>query len=93
LTPRIYVALRASILRPGAAEDSARYMTPQYSSHQPSGEAVAGYRLNRLQLLKVGVQYANRDAWTLGSDYWPSESRFALQVQLVTSLNVLSKPF
>ncbi len=93
LTPRVYLALRASILHPNAAADSTGYATPQFDSRQPSGEGVLGYRLNRLQLLKIGLQYSNRDAWRLDSDYWPGESRLAVEVQLVTSLNALSKVF
>ena len=56
-------------------------------------EFVLGYRINRLQLLKSGFTFSERNSWSLGRGYWPAEQHIGLELQLVTSLPVWSKGF
>ena len=93
ISPRVFVALRSSVEQPGGATDAYGQTTRQIDSRQETQEFVLGYRINRLQLLKTGINYVNRNGWWLGSGYNPSEHRFGLEIQLVTSLSTLSKGF
>jgi hypothetical protein len=80
-------------LIPGEAVDATHSSTPQIDSHQQVYETVFGYRINRLQLLKMGFVYSDRNEWTLGHGYWPQERTWTLECQLVTSFSALSKAF
>ncbi len=93
VSPRLFVAFRAAVQQPGGAADSLGYATPQIDAREETEEAVLGYRISRLQLLKAGFTYGDRNAWSLGQDYWPTQHRFSVQIQLVTSLNAFAKAF
>jgi hypothetical protein len=93
VSPRVFAAIRGSVQQPGGATDAAGRAASQIDARQETGEFVLGYRINRLQLLKTGFSYNNRNNWSLGNKYWPPEHRFGLEFQLVTSLDALSKGF
>jgi hypothetical protein len=93
ISPRLFAAVRSSFEQPGGATDAYGQATSQIDSRNEIEEFVLGYRINRLQLLKSGISYANRDNWRLGNVYYPGEHRFGLELQLVTSLNAFSKAF
>lgn len=93
LSPRIFAAVRSSMLRPGGATDAFGHATTQIDSHQQMQELVLGYRINRLQLLKTGISFTNRSRWSLGEGNWPQEQTVGIEIQLVTSLNLLSRGF
>jgi hypothetical protein len=93
VSPRVFAAIRASVQQPGGATDAAGRAASQIDSRQQTAEFVLGYRINRLQLLKSGFSYVNRNDWSSSNKYWPPEHRFGLEFQLVTSLNALSKGF
>ena len=79
--------------RPGSAVDAFGTATSQIDAHQELEEFVLGYRINRLQLLKSGFTFSERNEWSLGRGYWPAEQHIGLELQLVTSLPVWSKGF
>lgn len=93
VSPRVFAAFRSSVQQPGGATDAYGQTTSQIDSRQETEEFVLGYRLNRLQVLKTGINYVNRNGWWLGNGYNPAEHRFGLELQLVTSLSALSKGF
>jgi hypothetical protein len=93
LSPRVFVAVRSSVLQPGGATDASGRTTSQIDARQETEELVVGYRINRMQLLKTGASYTIRNYWALGTRDWPTERRVGLEVQLVTSLSGLSKGF
>ncbi len=93
LTPRAFVAFRAALELPGAAKDSSGHYTPQLEARQETEEAVLGYRINRMQLLKIGFENMNGNDWALGNAIWPARHTFGLEIQLVNSFNALSKAF
>jgi len=93
VSPRVFAALRSSVEQPGGATDAYGQTTGQTDSRQEIQEFVLGYRVNRLQLLKTGINYTNRSGWWLGSGYNPSEHRFGLEIQFVTSLSGFSKGY
>lgn len=93
VSPRLFAAVRSSVEQPGGATDAYGQTTGQTDSRQEIQEFVLGYRMNRLQLLKTGLNYTNRSGWWLGSGYNPSEHRFGLEFQFVTSLSGLSKAY
>jgi hypothetical protein len=94
LSPRAYGAFRTSSQQPGRASDSAKYSSAQIAARQETEELVFGYRFNRLQLLKAGLNYSHRNAVSAGEDYYSqAEHGFGAEVQLVMSLDALSRPF
>jgi hypothetical protein len=93
ISPRVFAAIRSSVQRPGGATDRYGQTASQIDARQEIEEFVVGYRINRLQLLKTGVNYGNRNGWWLDNWYYPAEHRFGLEFQLVTVLSGLSKGF
>jgi len=93
ISPRLFVAVRSNWERPGGARDANGAYTSQIDAHQETEEFVFGYRINRLQLLKTGLSFSDRNEWALGRGYWPTEHHLGLQLQLVTSFDSLSKGF
>ena len=93
LSPRIYIAFRSSGQQPGPATDFFNNSSSQIAARQETEELVWGYRLSRLQLLKAGLTYSNRNAGYWGNDYWHGEHGFGAEIQLVTSLDAISKAF
>jgi hypothetical protein len=93
VSPRFFIALRSSVEQPGGATDAYGQTAKQIDSRQETEEFVLGYRINRMQLLKTGIDYVKRGEFSLGQQYYPSEHRFGIEFQLVTSLSGLSKGF
>lgn len=93
ISPRVFVAIRSNLQRPGGAIDAFGTATSQTNAHQEIEEFVLGYRINRLQLLKVGFTFSERNEWSWRNGYLPNEQQFGLEVQLVTSFSALSKGF
>jgi hypothetical protein len=93
LSPRVFIAGRSNLEQPRGATDSRGFHTPQIAAHQIAEEIVVGYRINRMQLLKFGVTVGEQNGWTLGSSSWATERRFGLEIQMVTSLNAVSRGF
>lgn len=93
LSPRYYAAFRSSMERPGAARDGFGEGIGHFQDSRESQEFVFGYWLNHLQLLKIGIQYANWNAWSYEDDFEPARHEVGLQLQLVTSFNGLAKSF
>ena len=93
ISPRLFAAVRSTLEQPGGATDGFGAATSQIDAHREIEELGIGYRISRVELLKVGVTFSEANEWWLGSGYWPSERRVGLQVQLVTSFAALSKGF
>jgi hypothetical protein len=92
LSPRLYLAVRTSLKRPSgvaAAGDASGH----FEAREETQELVFGYWINHLQLLKAGVSYTERAAWKYEVDVSPLRQQFAIELQLVTSLNPFSKRF
>jgi hypothetical protein len=93
LSPRLYLAARTSLERPGGVADVSGDASRQFAADAETQELVFGYWINRLQLLKAGVRYTTQNAWSYEDDASPSRREFAIELQLVTSLNPFSKRF
>jgi hypothetical protein len=93
LSPHLYLAVRTSLERPGGVADVSGDASSQFAAREETQELVFGYWINHLQLLKAGVRYTARNGWSYGDDGWPSQQEFAIELQLVTSLNPFSKRF
>lgn len=93
LSPRIFVALRGAMLRPGGAADGSGMATSQIDARQNTFESALGYRINRFQVVKTGIDYSQRKEWRLGEAYWPAGSDLGFKLQLVTSFTALAKAF
>jgi hypothetical protein len=93
LSPRVYAAFRTASQQPGRATDSFKYSSTQIAARQETEELVVGYRLNHLQLLKAGLTYSHRNAASASDEYWQAENGFGAEVQLVLSLDTISRPF
>jgi hypothetical protein len=93
LSPRVYAAFRTARQQPGRATDSFKYSSTQIAARQKTEELVVGYRFNHLQLLKAGLTYSHRNAASASDEYWQAENGFGAEVQLVLSLDTISRPF
>lgn len=93
LSPRVFLAMRATAQHFGRVKDSGGESAGQFAGPQQIYELSAGYRLNRRQLLKIGGHRTNRNSWQLGDWFWPQSNQYALEAQLVTSFTAMSKAF
>jgi hypothetical protein len=93
LSPRVFIAARANALWFAAIKDVAGVSATHSTAPQQLYEFGVGYRLNRLQLLKVNAGWGRYDEWRSGAWYWPSIDHHSFEIQLVTSLMAFSKPF
>jgi hypothetical protein len=93
LSPRVYIGIRSSGQQPGPAMDFFNHYSSQIAARQETEELVWGYRLSRLQLLKAGFTYSHRNAGYWGGDYWKAEQSLGAEIQLVMSLDAISKTF
>ncbi len=93
ISPRIFIAARTS------AQDTGRVASPSGTSAnriigpEQIQEVGMGYRLNRKQLLKLGLDWTNIQSWSADREFWPGMHAYGVQLQLVTSLEGLSKTF
>jgi hypothetical protein len=93
LSPRLFVAARSNWQMPGGATDSFGTHAGQTDDHQETEEIAVGYRINRLQLLKTGFSFSQRNAWTEGSTIWAGERHYGVELEIVTSFSGISKGF
>ena len=91
LSPRFFAAVRISDQRFGRIEDSSGATASYFAGPQQTYEFTLGYRPNRQQLLKTGFAYTDQNRWAVGNWLWPRTSRYAFELQLVTSLVPVSK--
>ncbi len=90
LSPRIYLAVRASSLSSGHVRDTSGTTVNLFTSPEQLYEFALGYRPNRYQLLKIGYEWTNRQAWSTNGTYWPQERINGVEVQLVTTVTAFS---
>ncbi|HEX6546365.1 MAG TPA: hypothetical protein VF023_08670 [Bryobacteraceae bacterium] len=93
VSPRLFLAMRASALHFGRIQDSSGLNANLFAAPQQVYEVSAGYRLNRRQLLKFGAGWTNGNSWAVGNWLWPQTNRYQLEAQLVTSFTAISKAF
>jgi hypothetical protein len=93
LSPRLCLAMRVNAQRFGRVEDRSLVSASQAAGPQEVYEIAAGYRLNRQQLLKVGANWSNRDAWSVADWRWPQSEGYGFELQLVTTFTPFSKAF
>jgi hypothetical protein len=93
ITPRLFVALRTSVLDTGGVADLSGRSAERIRAPEDIQELGLGYRVNRQQLLKVGVNGAANRAWSSGRVFWPATHAYGFEVQLVTSFTALSRAF
>jgi hypothetical protein len=87
------LAFRVAALRPGKSIDGYGTATDQIDARQNTFESALGYRINRFQVLKAGIDYSRRKEWSLEEYYWPAENNLGFKLQLVTTFNALAKAF
>jgi hypothetical protein len=91
LTPRTFVAARATALEFGRVQDTSGTSANHLAAPQQAYEFAFGYRPNRHQLIKAGYEWIAR---TDSSSNPGSETRGSVfQVQLVTTLTAFSRAF
>lgn len=93
ITPRIFVAARTTTEHTGRVADLSGKTADLIRAPEDTQEIGLGYRLNRLQLLKLGVDWISNQSWTVGRAFWPAMNGYGVQLQLVTSFTGLSKAF
>ncbi len=93
LSPRTYVAVRASSIVPGGLEDTSGVEARLFMWPQQTYEFGFGYRPNRYQLLKTAYAWTNRSPWYTNNRYWPQDQANGLEIQLVTTLTAFSRAF
>jgi hypothetical protein len=93
LSPRLFLAMRATAQHFGRIQDSSGDSADQVAGPRQVYDFSVGYRLNRQQLLKFGSSWTNRNYWAVNSWVWPQSDRYSVQAQLVTSLTAVSRAF
>jgi len=93
VTPRFFLALRTSTEDTGRIADSSGRSAGQIRAPERIEEFGLGYRLNRNQLLKAGMDLAIDEPWSASREFWPGRHAYGMQVQLVTSFDGLSRTF
>ncbi|HEY7307613.1 MAG TPA: hypothetical protein VH601_26045 [Bryobacteraceae bacterium] len=93
VTPRVFVALRTTAQDTGRVADRSGRTADRIRAPENIQEIGVGYRLNREQLIKIGLDWAINRAWSAGRESWPDMHAYGVQVQLVTSLSGFSKAF
>ena len=94
LSPRTFVAARATVLDFGRVQDTSGITANHASAPQQFYEFAFGYRPNRNQLIKAGYEWINRSESTVtyGSTYNNSNVRGSVfQLQLVTTITAFSR--
>jgi hypothetical protein len=93
ITPRFFVAVRTSMEDTGRVADSSGTSAGRIRAPERIQEFGVGYRLNRDQLLKAGMDLEIDEAWSARGEFWPGTHAYGMQVQLVTTFDGLSKAF
>jgi hypothetical protein len=86
LTPRLYVAGRAGLLKAGGAADTTGAYSTQFAPQIASYELGGGWWLNRHQLLKASYEW-------LRIQYFPGTQTNVLGVQFVTTFHAVDQAF
>lgn len=92
LTPRAFVAVRASAQHFGRVQDSSGVTANDYQAPQYIDELAFGYRFSRQELVKLGFNWTDRSAWYAGWP-WPGSRGYGVQLQLVTSFTAFERAF
>jgi hypothetical protein len=93
LTPRTFVAARVSTIQYGRAQDNTGTPPALFTSSETNLAFSAGYRFNRLALLKAEYDWTHLNAWTAGGWYWPPNQGNFVALQFVTSFTAISRAF
>ena len=93
LSPRLYLAMRATAQHFGRIQDSLGISANQFAGPQQVYELSTGYRLSRSELLKIGGSWTDRNSWRANGWFWPRSDGYALEAQLVTSFTAVSRAF
>jgi acetyltransferase-like isoleucine patch superfamily enzyme len=93
LTPRAFLAVRASAQRFGRVQDTSGVSASTYQAPQYVDELSFGYRFSRQELLKVGFNWTARSAWYAYDWMSPASHGYGVQVQLVTSFTAFQRAF
>jgi hypothetical protein len=91
LSPRTFVAARATMLEFGRVLDISGVTANHAAAPQQVYEFAFGYRPNRHQLIKAGYEWMNRKESSFNAG--PDARGSAFQVQLVTTLDAFSRAF
>jgi hypothetical protein len=91
LSPRMFVAARATVLYFGRVRDTCGVSANHFAAPQQAYEFAFGYRPNRHQLIKTGYEWINRNEPSLNAGSGSRGSVF--QVQLLTTLTAFSRAF
>jgi len=91
ISPRIFVAGRATVINFGRVEDTSGVMAMHSAAPQRAYELALGYRLNLHQLIKTGYEWIERNDSAINAG--PNQHGSLLTIQLVTTLNALSRAF
>jgi hypothetical protein len=86
LTPRLYLAGRAGLLKPGSVADTTGGFTSQFSPQITSYELGGGWWLNRHQLLKASYEWFR-------IEHFPGTQLNVLGVQFVTTFHAVDQAF
>lgn len=93
VSPRIFVAARTTVQDTGRAADLTGTAAARIRAPEQIQEIGMGYRLNRRQLVKLDLDWANIRSWSADNEFWPGLHAYGIQLQLVTNLNGFSKAF
>lgn len=93
INPRIFVAARTATQDTGRVASLSGTAASRIDAPEQIQEIGMGYRLNRRQLLKLDLNWTNIQSWSADRELWPGMHVYGVELQLVTSLNVLSKAF
>ena len=94
LSPRTFVAARATVLDFGRVKDTSGVAANHAAAPEQAYEFALGYRPNRHQLIKAGYQWINRDESLVDYGSRGGSSNLhgsVFQVQLVTTFTALSQ--
>jgi hypothetical protein len=93
LTPRAFLAVRASAQRFGRVQDTSGVAANNFQAPQYIDEFSFGYRFSRQELLKLGFNWTGRSAWYADDWLWPGSHGYGVQLQLVTSFTAFERAF
>jgi hypothetical protein len=93
ISPRLFVAARTTAQDSGRVASLSGTVASRITAPEQIQEIGMGYRLNRRQLLKLDLDWTNIQPWSANREFWPGMHAYGVQLQLVTSLEGLSKTF
>ena len=93
LSPRLFISAGVNVLGSGPIRDASGVMASHSTAQHELYELAVGYRLNRQQLLKAGGGWDHENGWSAANWTWPEDKSYSLELQLVTSLDGITKAF